>query len=270
MRLLLPAFVLLALAAFLLPAQTPAPAPAARPADSVSTNSRIVPRPESFQFPNGQTLVYDVEWRLWRAGTATIRMEAAGPEQRIFGTATSTGFVALLYKVQDRFETFFDGQALCSRQISKHVEEGSRRRETTIRFDAQRGKAILDEKDLKTGKTKHAENDAPACATDVLSGVFYVATQSLVPNARYTFPLNDGGKTVHVSVQVEGREKIKTPAGEFNTVRVQPESLGLMKNKGKVWIWYSDDAQHLPVQMRSKLFWGTLTFRLARIEKDRK
>lgn len=258
--------VLLALAVLPAPAQTPA-----RPPDAISTNSRIVSRPESFQLPDNQTLVYEVEWRLWRAGTATIRLEPAGAERRIFGTATSTGFVALLYKVQDTFETFFDGKTLCSRQITKKIQEGSRRRETTIRFDGQRGKAVLDEKDLKTGRTKHVENDAPACATDVLSGIFYVAAQSLAPDARYTFPLNDGSKTVDITATVEAREKVKTPAGEFNAVRVQPESsLGLMKNKGHVWIWYSDDAQHIPVQMRSKLFWGTLTFRLARIEKDRK
>ena len=60
---------------------------------------------------------------------------------------------------------------------------------------------------------------------------------------------------------------VKTPAGEFATVRVQPESLGLLKSPGKIWIWYTDDAAHTPVQMRSKTFWGTLTFRLARVER---
>ena len=111
------------------------------------------------------------------------------------------------------------------------------------------------------------ENDVPACATDVLSGVFYVASLPLTPGATYTLPLNDGGKTAEVKVTVEAREKIKTPAGEFNTVRVQPESMGLMKSRGKVWIWYTDDAAHTPVQMRAKMVWGTLTFRLARLEK---
>jgi hypothetical protein len=34
-----------------------------------------------------------------------------------------------------------------------------------------------------------------------------------------------------------------------------------------VWVWYTDDAAHIPVQMRARLFWGTLTFRLNRIER---
>jgi hypothetical protein len=258
-------FALLALLVHAAPAQTPAPA---RPPDVIGPNARILPPAEGYQFPAARTLVYEVEWRLWRAGTATIRMEPAGAEQRISGAADSAGFVALLYTVHDRFETFFDARTLCTRQVTKNIEEGSRKRQTTIVFDYARAKAILDERDLKTNKTKHLESDLPACATDVLSGVFYVATQALAPNATYTVPLNDGAKTASVKVTVETREKVKTPAGEFNAIRVQPESsLGLMKNKGKIWIWYAADAAHTPVQMRAKMFWGTLTFRLARIEK---
>src|ERR1041384_4123070 len=143
MRLAGTLFVLLAVCAL---AQTPAPAPA-KPADAISTNVRIAPAPEKFAFPDGQTLIYDVEWRLWRAGTATIRTDPAGAEKRLSASADSAGFVALLYRVRDRFETFFDAKTLCSRQITKNVEEGSRRRTTTIRFDAPRGKAVLDEKD---------------------------------------------------------------------------------------------------------------------------
>jgi hypothetical protein len=42
---------------------------------------------------------------------------------------------------------------------------------------------------------------------------------------------------------------------------------GPLKGKAKVWAWFTDDANHTPVQMRAKLRWGTLLFRLQRIEK---
>ena len=44
---------------------------------------------------------------------------------------------------------------------------------------------------------------------------------------------------------------------------------GVVKNRGKIWIWYSDDAARVPVQMRARLSWGTLTFSLLRIENVR-
>jgi hypothetical protein len=250
--------------------QSSAPSAPTAPA-AMSNASRITAPPATYKFPNGQTLVYEGEWKLWRAGTASIRFDASGMEERIMAAADSAGFVSLLYTVHDRFETFFDAKTFCSRQITKNSEEGYRKRQTQVRFDYARGKAVLDEKDLKKGTAKHVENDIPACATDVLSGVFYVASLPLEPNATYTLPLNDGGKTADVRVTVEARERIKTPAGEFNTVRVQPESLvGLVKSRGKIWIWYTDDATHTPVQMRAKMLWGTLTFRLTRIDKDKK
>ena len=131
------------------------------------------------------------------------------------------------------------------------------------------GKAVLDERNLKDGQTKKVENNIPGCVTDLLSGVLYVASLPLQVGATYTFPVNDGGKTVTVQAHVEGKEEIKTPAGTFKTLRVGPEgdSGALLKNKGRIWIWYTDDERHLPVQMRAKLFWGTATIYLASISK---
>ena len=257
-----PALVLILLA-LMSAAQTPKPAQ-----DAISTNARIMAPPASYQFPAGTTYYYDVDWRLWHAGAAAIRLDMANGEAHINGVADSAGFVSLLYTVHDRFDSYFDPKTFCSRQISKNTEEGFRKRQTSIHFDYARGKAVLDEKDLKKGTSKHIENDVPACASDVLAGVFYVGSLPLEPNAVYTLPLNDGNKTVDVKVTVQAREKVKTPAGEFNAVRVQPESLiGLVKSRGQAWLWYSDDAAHTPVQMRAKMAWGTITFRLARIEK---
>jgi hypothetical protein len=49
---------------------------------------------------------------------------------------------------------------------------------------------------------------------------------------------------------------------------VQPEaSSGPLQKKGKIWVWYTDDAQHIPVQMRGRMGWGNLTLSLIRIEK---
>jgi hypothetical protein len=195
-------------------------------------------------------------------------MEKAGSENRVLGTADASGAVAVLYHVQDRFEAFVDPATFCSHNISRHIEEGFRRVENTVSFDYQKSKAVLDQKNLKKNETRHEEHEIPNCVTDVLSGIYYVASLPLEPGRSFLFPLNDGGQTVNVSLKVEAREQVKTPAGTFNTVRVQPEaSSGVLKDKGKIWIWYSDDNPRVPVQMRARMYWGTLTFSLLRIEK---
>ena len=57
----------------------------------------------------------------------------------------------------------------------------------------------------------------------------------------------------------------QVPAGIFQTVRVEAEPVsGLLKGKAKVWVWFDVDAERAPVQIRSKLKWGTLLFKLQR------
>jgi hypothetical protein len=229
----------------------------------------IQPVPENHRFPNGETLHYKAEWRIWDAGEATLRMDQAGTEQKVTGTAASTGFAAVLYHVNDRFESYFDRRTFCSSRINKHTEEGLRRRETSIRFDQARKKAVLDERNPRNGDTKHEEKDIPGCVTDVLSGIFYLGSLPLDVGTTYTFPLNDGGRTFDVKAYVEAKEEIKTDAGTFHTVRVQPSSDSpTLKGRGKIWIWYTDDPAHIPVQMRSRLFWGTLTIRLTKVDRQ--
>jgi len=227
----------------------------------------IVPPRPNYPFPDGQSYVYAAEWHLITAGTGVVRMETAGNERKVIATAESQGVVNVMFPVHDRFEARFDPKTFCSLSIFKHSEEGTHKRETSIQFDYARKKSVLDEKNIKTGETKKVENDLDGCATDVITGFYYLQSLPLKLDANYEFPISDG-KTTLVQVKVEKREQIKVPAGTFSAVMVTAEATsGPLQSKGKVWAWYSDDTNHIPVQMRAKLGWGTLMFRLQKIEK---
>jgi hypothetical protein len=241
--------------------------PAPPTASIGQAGAQIVPPPLNYRFPDSQSYVYAAEWHLITAGVSSVRMETAGNERKVIATAESQGPVNVLFPVHDRFEAKFDPRTFCSTSIFKHSEEGSHRRETSIQFDSARKKSVLDEKNLKTGETKRVENDLTGCATDVITGFYYLQSLPLLLGAIYEFPISDG-KTTTVRATVEKREQVKVPAGTFSTVMVTAEATsGPLAAKGKVWAWYSDDTSHIPVQMRAKLGWGTLLFRLQRIEK---
>jgi hypothetical protein len=231
--------------------------------------SHIVPPPPNFSFQE-ETFVYNAEWRIWNAGTVTLGISREGTQQRVSGTAESMGAVSMLYPVHDRFQALFDPKTFCSASLHKHSEEGLHKRDTLISYVYSRKKAVLDETNLKTSEAKHVENDIPGCVTDVISGLMYLRTLPLTAGSSYTFPVNDGGKTVNVTAKVEARETIKVPAGTYQAIRVSPESGDNFKVKGKIWIWYTDDARHIPVQMRGKMYWGTLDLKLTRIDTARK
>lgn len=228
----------------------------------------IAPPPASYQFLEGSNYAYTVEWHYFTAGLATIHVETSGPEKRVVATADSSGVVSMLYKVRDQFQSAVDPKTFCSLRLSKHSDEGSHTRQTEIHFDYALHKSVLEEKNLKTNAAKTVENEIPSCVTDVLTGFYYVGSLPLAPGNVYLFPINDGNKTAVVRAEVEGKEAIKTPSGAYSTIRVRLEATsGALKSKGALWIWYAEDERHTPVQMRAKMTWGTLMFRLQKVEK---
>ncbi|PYX82263.1 MAG: hypothetical protein DMG70_15695 [Acidobacteria bacterium] len=239
------------------------------PIATIGPAARIFAPPVNHRFPNGQTYVYAVEWHFLNAGIARVKMESAGRQQKVSANVDSLGVVNALYGIHDRLEAYFNPKTFCSQRVTKHTEEGSRKRDTHVQFDYANHKSLLDEKNLKNNQTRHIENDIPECVTDMITGFYYLASQPLQSGAIYIFPVNEGGKTTEVSAKVEARERIKVPAGRYQAVRLVAEpTTGPLKGKTKIAVWFSDDGERLPVQMKSKLGWGTLLFRLQRVEKQ--
>jgi hypothetical protein len=220
------------------------------------------PRP-GFSFPVKQTLTYQVDWRVFPAGTAVVRFEADGPRENLTVSADSSGAINMIYHLSDRFQSSFDRDKGCTDDFNKQTVEGRRQLTSTLHIDYTQGRSVFNEKNLVTGQTKHVESPISGCVTDLLSGVFYAASQPIALGHNFVIPVFDAMNIVPVTMKVEGREEIKTPLGTFKTLRVQPiASSGVVKNRGNIWIWYTDDERHLPVQMRARSFWGTITFRL--------
>ena len=220
------------------------------------------PRP-GFSFPQRQTLTYAVDWRVFPAGTAVIHFEADGDNERITAAADTIGAINLLFHVADRFQSDFGRETGCTYAFDKQTVEGRRQINSTLGIYYANSKSILDEKNQVTGQTKHMEAPVRGCPTDLLTGVFYASSQPMILGHNFVMPVVDAMRTVPVTMKVEGREEIKTTLGTFKTIRVHPTAdAGVVKNRGDIWIWYTDDERHLPVQMRARLFWGTITFRL--------
>jgi hypothetical protein len=238
----------------------------ALPAFAQQAATLAPPRP-GFSFPQKQTLTYSVDWRVFTAGTAVLHFEAQGDREKLSATADTSGAINLLFHVSDKFQSTFDRARGCTYEFDKQTVEGRRQISSTLKLDYEAGKSILDEKNLVTGQTKHVEQPISGCLTDLLTGIYYAASQPLEVGKSFVIPVVDAMHTVPVTMKVEGREEVKTPLGSFKTIRVQPTAdAGVVKNRGNIWIWYTDDDRHLPVQMRARLFWGTITFRLSAME----
>jgi hypothetical protein len=224
---------------------------------------QLAPPRAGYSFPDRQTLTYSVDWRVFPAGTAVIHFQGDGNNERISATADTLGAINLIFHVADRFQSVLDRQHGCTTEFDKWTVEGRRQVNATLRLDYSKSQAALDQKNQVTGQTKHVDSPVHGCLTDLLSGIFYASSQPMELGHNFVIPVFDAQHTIPVTMKVEAREEIKTPLGTFKTLRVQPTAdAGVVKNRGDIWIWYTDDDRHIPVQMRARLFWGTITFRL--------
>lgn len=227
----------------------------------------LQPPASGYVFPARQTLTFDVDWRVFTAGTAIFHLQQEGTQQKITATADTIGGTSMLFPVVDKFQSAFDTHTGCSSGFSKQLQEGLRKVSSDLSFNYAAGKQTQFEKNLVKGTSKTLTASIPACVTDSLSAIFYAASQPLMVGQNIRFPLADAMRTVTVVMKVEAKEEIKTPAGTFQTLRVQPTAEeGVVKNRGNIWIWYTDDERHIPVQIRARLFWGTITFHLKSLE----
>ncbi len=224
-----------------------------------------------FEYPQHQTLTFTVDWRVFQAGTAVFHldraMENGADVLKVSATADSVGAVNMLFPVVDRFQSGFDVKTGCSTGFNKQIQEGRRKIASELTFDYVHGKQTQEERNLVKGTATHKEANIPACVMDALAAIFYTQSQPLTVGQTMYFPLADSMRTVTVGMKVQGREEIKTPAGTFQTIKVQATGdEGVVKNRGSIWIWYTDDAKRTPVQIQARLFWGTITFHLQSID----
>ncbi len=213
-------------------------------------------------FLPGETLTYEISWsNIVTAGTAV--MEVIGDKLpngrkvlRFIASSHSVGVVDAIYPVNDRVESLFDPQIMQSLSFNLNESHGKRKRRRSLTFD-------------HTGRTviSRLNNDPPQTLTipdpvqDALSSLFYLRTRKdFTIGTTHVIEVHDSGKNWSVEVHTLAREKVKTPAGVFDTIKVKtfPKYEGVFMNKGEIFIWLTDDSRKIPVLMKSTIAIGSI------------
>ena len=115
----------------------------------------------------------------------------------------------------------------------------------------------------------------PSGSFDPLSMLFLFRTKALAPGFEFAAPVTDGEKSITGTAKVVKRETIKTPAGEFDTLLVEPD----VRNIGGVFrkspnatlqVWITNDARRIPVRVKSKVAVGHFSMELTGYEPPHK
>jgi Protein of unknown function (DUF3108) len=201
--------------------------------------------------PTKERYIYSAEWRLIRAGTVTLEALPAQVSMKL----ESAGLVASLFKVNDTYTATYD-DPFCATMARLDSVEGKRQREALTVYDRGANKATYVERDVLTNTVlRQASVELPACATDTIGALFRLRSMPAEPGKSFQIPVSNGRQSAMVKVEAQEREEIKVAAGTFKTVRYEAFLLNgvIYPRKGRAFVWFTDDARHIPVQIRLRM-----------------
>ncbi len=228
--------------------------------------SKISPSYPVTALQRGETLTYNVSWsNIITAGIVVLKVESEIlPEGRpalcFVITGHSTGVVDKFFHVNDMAWSIFD--PLIGQSLSYNLKEayGKKRRRHELTFDSAHRTVIS-----KLNDDAPETHSVPRHVVDPLSALYVIRMMgNLTIGKSKAISVFEGDKNWSVEIQVLDREKIKTPAGEFETIKLRtyPRYEGVFLNKGVVFLWLSDDDQKIPVLIKSSLKVGSFVFEL--------
>jgi Protein of unknown function (DUF3108) len=224
------------------------------------------PAPSLQPFQPGEKLTYDVSWsNVVSAGTAVMEVEEETLKNgkaalKFIVTGRSTGMIDKVFPVNDTVESVFDPSIMESLSYSLKQSHGRRKVSRGLVFDHSRKRVV------STMNDDAPENmDIPDPVQDALSSLYYLRTiEDFAEGKVITVNVFVNGKNWSIEVYTLGREKVKTPAGEFAAIKIKthPKYEGVFLNKGEVFIWLTDDNRKVPVLMKSTITVGSFVFTL--------
>jgi hypothetical protein len=165
----------------------------------------------------------------------------------VVGEGKTTGFIELFYKIHDRFESYFDQDALISWKFTRRTRENNYKKDDLVIFRQDDHLAVSLTKIVKI----------PANMQDVISALYYARTldiSDLKPGGVIEIPFFLDDSVYHSRVIFKGKETVKTKLGKFRCVAFRPMvATGYaFDDPYPITIWITDDANRLPVLIESE------------------
>jgi hypothetical protein len=223
----------------------------ARPAATTQAAQAVRP------FGAGERADYEVRFGPLRVGTGS--MEITGIETvrgyRVYHSVFRARGGTLFYKVDDRFESWWDVNTLASYRTKQDLDEGRRERTRNFEIFPQEGYFIEDGGERE-----------PTVAEPLDEGnfIYFLRTLPLEVGRTYTFDRYFRPDRNPVTIRVVRRERVTVPAGTYDAIVIQPQikTRGIFSEDGRAEIWLSDDSRRIMLQMQTRLKFGSLNLYL--------
>jgi hypothetical protein len=208
-----------------------------------------------------ETLAYEIGWGPVKAGYIILSTDYNPADNTIIlgGKALSNNFVSAFYKMRDYIVSTVDADGLYPIFFEQHLREGKKyKADRWMLFDKAGGKIHIKEKKFKTIET----NDF---VYDYLSILYFVRSMETAPGDTFTLKTYTDSKIHPIHIRCSAKEVVRVDAGVFNCMRLEPTLAGdgkTFNHKDKLEVFISDDRNRLPVLIKTKIKFGTISAKL--------
>jgi hypothetical protein len=224
-----------------------------------TTSTNVVPTLKSFPFPTGERMEYVAKYGWNNIGRGS--MEVVGVEDMRGRPSVHTKFAlkgrALFFSANYTLESWVEQSSFTSMRFTSDNDGDATEKDKVYEIFGER-------------QTYSVNNGAelPSVQDPLDEGalLYFVRTMDLEVGKTYDLNRYFRPDRNPVIVRVLRRQTIKVPAGEFNTIVVQPviKSRGIFSEGGKAEVWLSDDKDRVMVQMRVRLSFATISLQLTK------
>src|SRR2546423_1965149 len=231
-------------------------------------------------FERGEELVYQAEFTrglLRSVDVAELHFKsttehiARGAEDAVVlhltGDVVSRGLFPRIagFKFHQHVDSTAEVEPFTALHTDKIEEQGKRKRVLEAVFDHPKHKVLWYE---RSPNPQGGAFDFTEPIQDVLTVIYYLRTQKLEVGKSFEVPVTDAGRVFRMSVVAKEEKEIDTVLGKVKAMRVEPALFGdasLVRARGQLSIWITEDDRHLPVRSQLKVDLGTFDIKLKRV-----
>ena len=211
------------------------------------------------------TVFYNVIGMYVNAGTASFTtLSEKTPTTDVYhvvGEGSTNPHYDWIFKVRDRYESYFSTKDMQPVKFVRHISEGSYQKHEEVTFNPRTNTAVTN-----NGVFKVPEN-----VQDVISVMYYARNinyDQYKAGDKIPFSMFLDDKVYNMYIHYMGRETVKTKYGKFNAIKLKPLLLkgNVFDGGEKMTIWVTDDANHIPVRVESPISVGSVKIDLMHYE----
>lgn len=244
-------------------------------------------QPAKIPFANGEELVYQAEFNKgllrgvdvaefhFKATTERVSTRGLAEDDsvilRLVGDVISKGLFPRIagFRFHEHVESTVDPDPFTALRTSKLEEQGKRVRASEAVFDHAARTVTWTERDPNQSQPPRINSlQFSEPIQDILTMIYFLRTQKLEVGKSFDVPLSDSGKVFRFAVAVVERKQLKTVLGRVSAVRIEPALFGengLVRSRGSLSIWITEDSRRLPVKAQLKVDLGTFDITLKRV-----